>query len=44
MAVNDPQFRQQWALNGSAGPSIETAWANAPKRGAGPGGPFTILG
>ncbi|AQQ15166.1 Extracellular basic protease precursor [Corynebacterium glaucum] len=35
MTVNDPQFSQQWALNGSAGPSIETAWANAPKRGDG---------
>ncbi len=35
MAVNDPHFRQQWSLNGSVGPSIETAWSNAPKRGAG---------
>lgn len=35
MAVNDPHFRQQWALNGSAGPSIETAWSSASKKGAG---------
>ncbi len=35
MAVNDPRMGQQWALNGMAGPSIESAWENAPKRGDG---------
>lgn len=34
-APNDPQYKQQWHLNGSAGSSIDTAWAKATKQGAG---------